>query len=164
MKEKRLKLCTIFLFAVGLTGLQAQDNVNASGGQLSGTGGSVAYSVGQLVYSVHTGPNGSVSEGVQQPYEISTLTGIEEIAINFTVSTFPNPITDYLTLQVDVNEDHNIELMSYFLYDNNGKLLRNEKITGSHTSIDMSNLSPAIYFVKVMEENNDVKTFKIIKN
>ncbi len=164
MKEKRLKLCTIFLFAVGLTGLHAQESVNASGGQLSGTGGSVAYSVGQIVYSVNTGPNGSVSEGVQQPYEISTVTGIEDIAINFTVSTYPNPITDYLTLQIDVNEDHNIELMSYFLYDNYGKLLRNERITGSQTSIDMSNLSPGIYFVKVMEENNDIKTFKTIKN
>jgi hypothetical protein len=32
------------------------------------------------------------------------------------------------------------------------------------TSIVMSNLVPATYFVKVIESNREVKTFKIIKN
>lgn len=45
-----------------------------------------------------------------------------------------------------------------------GKLLQSEKITGKQTSIVMSNLVPATYFVKVTEGNKEVKTFKIIKN
>ena len=46
----------------------------------------------------------------------------------------------------------------------NGKLLQNEKITGNQTSIAMGNLVPANYFVKVIQGNKEVKTFKIIKN
>ncbi|MGI6479933.1 MAG: T9SS type A sorting domain-containing protein [Salinivirgaceae bacterium] len=46
----------------------------------------------------------------------------------------------------------------------NGKLLLNEKITGNQTSIVMSNLVPATYFVKVIQGSKEVKTFKIIKN
>jgi hypothetical protein len=46
----------------------------------------------------------------------------------------------------------------------NGKLLESKKITGNQTSIVMSNLVPATYFVKVTESNKEVKTFKIIKN
>jgi hypothetical protein len=45
-----------------------------------------------------------------------------------------------------------------------GKLLQSEKITGNQTSIVMSNLVPATYFVRVIQNSKEVKVFKIIKN
>ena len=162
MKHKRLKLSAILLLGLGLTGLQAQTSVNATGGNASGSGGSASYSVGQLAYTTNTGTNGSVSEGVQQPFEISVVTGIEEAkGINLSVTAYPNPTTDYLTLSI---ADFDASKLSYQLYDMNGKLLQNEKITGNQTSIVMSNLVPATYFVKVIQGNKEFKTFKIIKN
>jgi hypothetical protein len=162
MRHKRLKLSTVLLLGLGLTGVQAQTSVNATGGDASGGGGSVSYSVGQVVYTTHTGTSGSVAEGVQQPYEISVVTGLEEAqSINLSVTAYPNPTTDYLTLRIDEFEISNL---SFQLYDMNGKLLQNEKITGNQTSIVMSNLLPATYFVKVIQGNKEVKTFKIIKN
>ena len=162
MRHKRLKLSTVLLLGLGLTGVQAQTSVNATGGDASGGGGSVSYSVGQVVYTTHTGTSGSVAEGVQQPYEISVVTGLEEAqSINLSVTAYPNPTTDYLTLRIDEFEISNL---SFQLYDMNGKLLQNEKITGNQTSIAMGNLVPANYFVKVIQGNKEVKTFKIIKN
>ena len=162
MRHKRLKLSAVLLLGLGLTGLQAQTSVNATDGDVSGSGGSVSYSVGQVVYTTHTGTSGSVAEGVQQPYEISVVTGLEEAqSINLSVTAYPNPTTDYLTLRIDEFEISNL---SFQLYDMNGKLLQNEKISGNQTSIVMSNLVPATYFVKVTEGNKEVKTFKIIKN
>ena len=162
MRHKRLKLSTVLLLGLGLTGVQAQTSVNATGGDASGGGGSVSYSVGQVVYTTHTGTSGSVAEGVQQPYEISVVTGLEEAqSINLSVTAYPNPTTDYLTLRIDEFEISNL---SFQLYDMNGKLLQNEKISGNQTSIVMSNLLPATYFVKVIRGNKEVKTFKIIKN
>ena len=162
MRHKRLKLSAVLLLGLGLTGLQAQTSVNATDGDVSGSGGSVSYSVGQVVYTTHTGTSGSVAEGVQQPYEISVVTGLEEAqSINLSVTAYPNPTTDYLTLRIDEFEISNL---SFQLYDMNGKLLQNEKITGNQTSIVMSNLVPANYFVKVIQGNKKVKTFKIIKN
>ena len=162
MKHKRLKLSALLFLGLGLTGLQAQTSVNATGGNASGSGGSASYSVGQLAYTTNTGTNGSVSEGVQQPFEISIVTGIEEAkGINLSVSAYPNPTTDYLTLSIG---EFDISNLSYQLYDMNGKLLQNEKITGNQTSIAMGNLVPANYFVKVIQGNKEVKTFKIIKN
>ena len=162
MRHKRLKLSAVLLLGLGLTGVQAKTSVNATGGDASGGGGSVSYSVGQVVYTTHTGTSGSVAEGVQQPYEISVVTGLEEAqSINLSVTAYPNPTTDYLTLRIDEFEISNL---SFQLYDMNGKLLQNEKITGNQTSIVMSNLLPATYFVKVIQGNKEVKTFKIIKN
>ena len=162
MKHKRLKLSALLFLGLGLTGLQAQTSVNATGGNASGSGGSASYSVGQLAYTTNTGTNGSVSEGVQQPFEISVVTGIEEAkGINLSVTAYPNPTTDYLTLSI---ADFDASKLSYQLYDMNGKLLQNEKITGNQTNIVMSNLVPATYFVKVIQGNKEFKTFKIIKN
>ncbi|MCF8274676.1 MAG: T9SS type A sorting domain-containing protein [Flavobacteriaceae bacterium] len=162
MRHKKLKLSAVLLLGLGLTGLQAQTSVNATGGDALGGGGSVSYSVGQVVYTTNTGTNGTVAQGVQQPYEISVVTGIEEAkGINLSVSAYPNPTTDYLTLSIGEFEISNL---SYQLYDMNGKLLQSEKISGNQTSIVMSNLVPSSYFVKVIQGNKEVKTFKIIKN
>jgi hypothetical protein len=162
MRFKKIKFCTVLLFGFGLTGLQAQESVNATGGNASGSGGTVTYSIGQVVYTTNTGTNGSVAQGVQQPFEISVVTGLEEAkGINLSVSAFPNPATDFLTLEV---ENYELSALTFQLYDMNGKLLQNEKITGNQTNIVMSNLVPATYFVKVTESNKEIKTFKIIKN
>jgi hypothetical protein len=160
MKHKRLKLSAVLLLGLGLTGLQAQETIPATGGNASGSGGTVSYSVGQVVYTTNTGTNGSVAQGVQQPFEISVVTGIEQTAINLAISAYPNPTTDFLLLKV---ESEKLKDLSYQLYDLNGKLLQNKKIEGNETSIVMSNLVPATYFVKVTEGNKEVKTFKIIK-
>lgn len=162
MKHKRLKLSAVLLLGLGLTGLQAQEAIPATGGNASGSGGSASYSVGQVVYTTNTGTNGSVAQGVQQPYEISGVTGIEEAkGINLTVSAYPNPTTDYLTLSVDNFE---LSTLNFQLYDMQGKLLESKKLEGNETSIVMSNLVPATYFLKVIQSNKAVKTFKIIKN
>jgi hypothetical protein len=159
---KVLGVATLLAFMFSISTVSAQESVNATGGNASGSGGSASYSVGQVVYTTNTGTNGSVAQGVQQAYEISVVSAIEEIkGINLTISAYPNPTTDYLTLSIGEFEISNL---SYQLYDMNGKLLQNEKITSDHTSIVMSNLVPATYFVKVTEGNKEIKTFKIIKN
>jgi len=160
MRHKKLKLSAVLLLGLGLTTLHAQETISASGGEATGNG-SASYTVGQVFYKTHTGDNGSVAEGVQQPYEISVVTAIEETkGINLSVSAYPNPTTDYLTLEV---KDFELSNLNFQLYDMQGKLLQNEKITSNQTSIVMSNLVSATYFVKVVQGNKEVKTFKIIK-
>ncbi|MDO9633565.1 MAG: T9SS type A sorting domain-containing protein [Paludibacter sp.] len=162
MRHKRLQLSAIILIGLVLTGLQAQESINGTGGNASGSGGSVSYSVGQVAYQTYTGTNGVVAEGVQQPYEISVVTGIEEAkGINLLVTAFPNPTTDYLTLSIS---EFDISNLSYQLYDIQGRLLQDEKITGNQTKIVMSSLVHATYFVKVIQGTKEVKKFKIIKN
>ena len=161
-------MAMLFSFVFSFSYLMAQESLNATGGNASGGGGSVSYSIGQVFYTINTGTDGSVAQGVQQPFEISVVTGLEEaIGINLSVTTYPNPTTDCLTLRIDEFEISNL---SYQLYNVQGKLLQSEIISGSQTSIVMSNLVPAIYFVKVIVKTQDiasqqeVKTFKIIKN
>ena len=102
MKHKKLKLM-VLQFGLGLA-VHAQQAVIATGGNASGSGGTVAYSVGQIVYKTNIGPNGSVSNGIQQAFEISTLTGIEDNKISLNLQVYPNPTNGYLTLSIDKTE------------------------------------------------------------
>jgi hypothetical protein len=162
MRNAKLKLSAILMLFIGLTGLHAQNAIPASGGNASGGGGTASYSVGQIVYTTNTGTNGSVTQGAQQPYEISAVTGIEEAkGISLLVSAYPNPTTDFLKLKIEGDLQ-----TQYFasLYDISGKLLENKKITSNSTNIFMGNYISGTYFLKVSDNQKEIKTFKIIKN
>ena len=117
MTYKKLKLSAFLLLWVG--GLYAQIAVTAIGGEASGSGGTVSYSVGQVVYTTNTGTNGSVAQGVQQPYDIFILTGIELTDIDLKLSAYPNPTTNFLHLHI---EEYSNENWTYLLYDLQGVL------------------------------------------
>lgn len=164
MQKNQKSLILIFLLSLGLTSLQAQTSANASGGNATGAGGSASYSVGQTVYSTQSGANGSVIQGVQQPYEISVVIGIENTSDNnFSLSVHPNPTTDNLVLEME-NPSLSDQSMHYQLYDVSGKLILSERITENKTSIPFKNLAAATYYIKVVQESKELKTFKIIKN
>ncbi len=96
----KTSLLITLLSAFTLSSSFSREVISASGGNAGGSGGSVSYSIGQLFYKIYPGPDGSVAEGVKQPYEISVLTGIqEELGINLVISAFPNPAFNYLILR-----------------------------------------------------------------
>lgn len=162
MNYKKIQVLAVLIFIYWLRPAHAQEAVITSGGDASSSEGTVAYSIGQIVYTTHFGASGSVAQGVQQAFEISVFTGQEDIkGIGLTVSAYPNPTTDFLNL--DVENQYNTNL-SYQLFDMNGKLLETKKLKGDHTIIGMSHLAPSIYFLKVIQNNKVVKTFKIIYN
>lgn len=158
MKKFYAILC---LAIASLTQLQAQESANTTGGDASGTGGTVAYSVGQVVYTTNTDASGTVSQGVQQAYEIFTL-DIKEPIRNISLSVFPNPIINHLNLQIS---DYNHENLSYFLFDLQGKLLSNGQITAKQTQISTAGLPSATYILYIRNKNKqNLQSFKIIKN
>ena len=76
--------------------MQTQETLTTSGGEAS-------YTVGQVIYTTkYRNEGNSVAQGVQQPYEISVILGIPEAKdINLSVSAYPNPTTNYLTVKAE---------------------------------------------------------------
>jgi len=162
MRHNRAKLMALVILSMGLTRLIAQQSLSTSGSNASGSGGSVSYSVGQVVYTTNTGSNGSVAQGVQQTFEISIISGVEEAkGITLNCLVYPNPVTDFLKLKI---ENFSIDKLTFEIYDIQGKLLKTKKIENNEVSIEMSNLLQGAYFLRVLEEGQEIKTFKIIKN
>lgn len=161
MKHKKVKFIVVFLMLFSMLGLKAQETTDASGGEASGSGGMVSYSVGQIVYTTSSGTNGSVAQGVQQPYEISVVLGIEEANGIHLMTVFPNPTTNFVVLKV---ENYVVTDLIYQLIDTNGRLIESKKILGEATTVDINNYPATIYFLQVLDNNKAIKTFKIIKN
>jgi hypothetical protein len=162
MKQKSTLIIIIAVLSFNIVALQGQETIATSAGNFTGSGGSVSYTIGQYAYSSLSGTNGSVVQGVQQPYEISVVTAVEEteeITLNWIV--YPNPTRNTIKLSIESSDFDN---MSYRLFDNNGKLIQDVKVESEETEISMYNLVPSIYFLRVIKNKKELKTFKIIKN
>lgn len=138
----------------------AQVSVNAAGGDATDSGGSIAYSLGQVIYTTNANTSGTISQGVQQAYEIYSL-GISETKMNFSFSIFPNPTVDYLTLQITGYKN---EILYCKVFDMQGKILISEQVSGEQTKINTAKLPASSYIIGITnQENKQLQSYKIIK-
>lgn len=139
---------------------KAQNNTVASGATALGTTGSATYTVGQIVYITNSSTTGTASQGVQQAFEITTLSTSEIPEIQLLASVYPNPTTQYVTLSV---KNYGLTDLKFTLYDVLGKVIQTDFILQEETPLDLSNQQAGLYFLKINNTTSELKTFKIIK-
>lgn len=158
--KKTIEFVLIIIFSCAIS--HAQQAVSTAGGQATGAGGTVSYTIGQLDYITVTGSAGLAMEGVQVPYEVLIPTGIErytEISLGFLA--YPNPVNDLLNLRI---QRESLDNLSYRLLDADGKTLQVGSIENAETGISFQERLPNTYFLLIFENNQEIKTFKIIKH
>ncbi len=154
--------CLIFLAAIFCAPkLTAQQAVTASGGEASGPGGSASVSTGQIAYTTISGGGVTITQGVQQPYEIFVLGKDENKFVGLNVIAYPNPTISKLALRIDAES---VAGLRYELYDLNGRILTKEAIKDAETIIPVEQFPAATYILKIYSGRFEVKTFKIVKN
>lgn len=161
MQNLKILITLVFALSLIISELSAQESIPTSGGNGTGSGGVTSYTIGQTVYTTNKGSNGSVAQGVQQPYEISVVSGIDIDFIQLDFLAYPNPTSNYLNLKVENNET--VDLF-FQLFDINGKLLKHGEISENEITISMIKYTASVYFLKVYSDQKEIKTFKIIKN
>ena len=141
--------------------LYAQESTNTAGGNANGLGGTVSYSIGQVAFSTISNNNVSLSQGVQQAYEIYNI-GINETSTNITLGIFPNPTSDFVILEVGCFSN---QKLTYQLLDANNREVNRNQISSYQTLIPMENHKNGTYFLNVSNEfKKPLQTFKIIKS
>ncbi len=140
----------------------SQNSFSSTGGNASNQDGSISYSIGQVFVSQASSSKFSIAPGVQQPYEITILNGIEDVNLHVSLKTYPNPTVDILNISID-NLNDTIMLNLFSL---NGKMIYDMQMTSKNSEIDMQNLSSGIYLLCATYKTSGIKfkTFKIIKN
>jgi hypothetical protein len=156
-------LIIMFTLFPGISILYAQETVDASGGEAAGGGGTISYSVGQVAALALSGTSGTVLQGVQQPWEVYLITGLNawnDLTLDCTI--YPNPAGDFLKLKV---EGWNQEKLSFRFYDMSGKIYRTGYVTASETTISLAALLSGAYLLSITKEaDQQIQSFKIIKN
>lgn len=155
-----LKILFTLILVFNTISQNAQESIVGTGGNTSESNGSVSYSIGQIAYTSNESSAGSITQGVQQPYEILTLSGAEITNIELLFSVYPNPTTSFVTLKILEIE---LTQLSFTLFDLQGKLLYERKVAQSSTSIDLESYESGIYILNILDQNKLLKSFKIIK-
>jgi len=152
-----MKTFFIAIILFPFTGI-CQSAITAGGGDGTGTGGSVAFSLGQVAYSEATGNGGFVQEGVQQAYELTSVEVSEAMAA-IELSFFPNPTSGQLTIQL-----HSFaENTSISVFDASGSLVHAIPLASSITRIDASGWASGIYFIELTTVNLLKSRYKFVK-
>jgi hypothetical protein len=161
MKFKKSISFTALLTFLCWNGLaHAQASTNAAGGDAVGSGGSVAFTVGQVDYTTNAGSSGIVAQGVQHPYEVFVV-GIHESSANISLTVAPNPATENVTLRIS---DDGGENLFYEIWDLQGKELGSAAIMEEETQIEMKNLSAGSYLIHVVnQDHKKIQSFRIVK-
>ncbi|MBR5435097.1 MAG: T9SS type A sorting domain-containing protein [Bacteroidales bacterium] len=151
------KIFTTMAIATAVVASFGQSAISAAGFEASGDG-TLSATIGQTAFMAVANENGSISQGVQQAYEITTETGIDVTEIQ--LSAYPNPTSDVLNLQINGE----FGTVAYALYTNTSKRVAKGVVNGSETQIQMGAFKPGLYFLDVKADGKTVKRFKIIKN
>ncbi|MCR6639832.1 MAG: T9SS type A sorting domain-containing protein [Sporocytophaga sp.] len=160
LKSSKKGVTLSILFSLGIFGVNAQSNTVTAGGEGSGSGGTVSYSIGLTNFEASSGTSGSVAAGVQHAY-VTVVSGVDHPEINLLAEVYPNPTANHVTLKVDEIGTNNL---SFVLLDITGNVLQQSSVISSSTIINLENLSNTTYLLKVFRKKQELKTFKIIKN
>lgn len=147
------------LFLLSLMCVNAQQAIVTSGETNANTAGSVSWTLGEVVVEsgIKIPGQNSLTQGFQQG-DLSVLAIKEPLANTLNIRVLPNPATDYVNLVVDDYSD-----LSYQINDLKGKLLIKERLESNETRINLSNLASGTFLVSITKQNQEIKTYKIIK-
>lgn len=151
---------SILIILLSTGGILAQESINTAGGDAAGAGGSMSLSIGQTFVDFQSNGN-SVSQGVQQPIELLSLGLKDDLILIASAKVFPNPTANKIQLKLELEA---IDNLFYHIYDIKGKLLQSKEILEFTTEVQLSQLPTSVYFLKIIRNNNFLKTFKILKN
>lgn len=148
-------------FGIVPISISAQEGTVASGGDATGSGGSVSYSIGQINYVSATNAGDQVNQGIQQAFEIFAYTGIEENTIDLNYSAYPNPTNGNLNLKVDRADYASLK---YMLSSIDGRSLAQDVVMDKNTTISMQGFASGTYILTIIQGSKKIKSYNIIKN
>ena len=117
---------------------------------------------GGMMFITFTSNSSTTAPGWEANWEINNV-GVEETGTFEHLNVFPNPAKDIITieLQTKCTQNININLMTI-----TGEIISSEtsEVTGKFTkSLDVSELSQGVYFLRITNENGIVNK-KIVVN
>ncbi len=136
--------------------------IASSGGYSSNGTFSVSWTLGEPVIATAQNGGSTLTQGFQQPnYNITSIT--TENIQGFEINVFPNPTSDYVTVEWTTNKENNLHIS---LFDLAGKMISEKSYSASDkkVSINMSQLASAQYILEVKDKTNSAtKIFRIAK-
>jgi hypothetical protein len=152
-----MKKHVLTLTALGIVCfVNAQEVVSTQGDSYSNGSGSIDFTLGEVIIATGTDGTNDLTQGFHQTNW--NFLSVEDFAPNYEVTVFPNPTEDVLNIWTSIFEN-----VTYTLYDAQGKLVMQDKLSAEQTPIQVSQLAPGSYSLTLNNQTQNLKTFKLIK-
>lgn len=161
--KRLLFLSTLMLASLSLHSQTISPSVVASsGGHAQGEGLTISWTLGEMVIETFQHDNSGIilTQGFHQTYIMITSV-YEAQSIDIQINAFPNPVKEQLTVYVQEGVS---EGFRFSVIDLRGNLLTEGKLEGRETNIDLTTLRTGVYLLAIFIKEEQVKTFRIIKN
>lgn len=153
MKKTTFVLLSLFA-TISVT---AQEVVSTQGDSYSNASGSIDFTIGELIIDTGTDGTNDITQGFHQTNW--TFLGVEDHSPSYEATIFPNPTSELLNIRTSTFEN-----VTYTLYDAQGKLILQDKLSAEQTPIQVSQLAPGNYSITLTNETQNLKTFKLVKS
>ena len=153
-----MKKNTLVLLSLITTfSVSAQEVISTQGDSYSNAIGNIDFTIGEVI--INTGTNGTIdiTQGFHQTNW--NFLGVEDFATNYEAIIFPNPTEDVLNIKTS-----SFENVTYTLYDAQGKLVMQDKLSAEQTPIQVTQLAPGSYSLTLNNAIQNLKTFKLVKS
>lgn len=114
------------------------------------------WSIGECVTATHSEGNYVITQGLHQNSYV--VTAVEDLA------TDKHQCISQPYKRLYKFKSSKVEGMQYTITDFTGRVLQTENFAGDIEQINFSNYTSGTYFITVQENNQLIKSFKIIKN
>ena len=155
-----MKIIYILVLFIISNFANSQNRIVASSNDIVNSGGSLSYSIGLVDYLSITDSIYQLNCGVQIPFEMFETKNSNLINNSNYNKIYPNPTSDFLYIELS---EKSIFDLKYEVYDLNFHKLEEKNITEKVTKISLNNFPESLYFLRIIENSNQIKIFKIIK-
>ena len=150
------KLLILNIFILSCLTLTAQEVVSSGGETNTVAGYEISWTVGEPVILTLSNESNILTQGFHQTKLI--VTPIFSLVNNLKIKVYPNPITQRVFIDVELQQNFHYEL-----YNASGKLLKKNTLELAINEINMEALANGTYFLKIHDKKNLVRTYKLVK-
>jgi hypothetical protein len=114
-----------------------------------------------LVFTVTGTASNNCSKSSTLAVTVNLCTGIDSqlSTLNSQLIIYPNPTKNKIFLETDLQLNN----LSYSIYNSLGQLVHAQKIESSKMLVDLCEQAPGIYFIHILQNNQNLQNIKIIK-
>ena len=151
-----IKNTLVLSMLLATTTATAQEVVSTQGDSYSNGTANIDFTIGEVVINTGTDGTNDITQGFHQTNW--NFLGVEDHAPSYEATIFPNPTSEVLNIRTSTFEN-----VTYSLYDAQGKLVLQDKLSAEQTKIPVSNLATGSYSLILNNETQNLKTFRVIK-
>jgi hypothetical protein len=155
--DLRKLLSLLLSFMCILVFAQQQEVISAQGKSYENGTGSISFTVGEFMNNTFSSPDFILTQGFHQS-KIVIVDNLPVLQLDIEILAYPNPAKEYVILEIEKYQN-----FSYVLIDMTGKIIDRNEVVSRQTEINFSKLEPSLYVLKVLRNEEDVRSFKITK-